>query len=471
MLSKSSGLSISYLNEIERGKKYPKTDKIVALARALDSSYDALVSLQLPPKLQRLGNLLTSNIISDLPLYLFGLDFGKMVEWMSNEPVKFSAFIGTITEIARTYDLQKEYFYFAALRSYQELHDNYFEELEEGVQFFIKKYKVDTLHLSYEFFENLLRQKFACHISYFSLETHPELTAIRYVFLPEKNRLLLHPRLNESQKAFIIGREITFNVLKAKERPTTSVMVQVPSFEHLINHFKASYCTAALLIPRERLLPDIEHWLAHRIWKADDFFELLAKYPVSAELFLFRLTNILPKFFNIKDLFLLRFQQNRDGGNEGYDLTKELHLSQDAPQSHSNETLLHYCRRWSALQSLQLLNTQQQQGSAAPAILVQRSVFLDSGNEYWCLSVARAMDPTPLLNSSVTIGLRIDEELAKKAAFVQDPHIQRVVVNQNCENCPLHDCQERVAPPTLYENNQQQLRLQAALLRLKDEQL
>ena len=34
-LSKLSGLSKSYLNEIENGKKYPKTDKILLLVRSI----------------------------------------------------------------------------------------------------------------------------------------------------------------------------------------------------------------------------------------------------------------------------------------------------------------------------------------------------------------------------------------------------------------------------------------------------
>ena len=34
-LSKVSGLSSSYLNEIEKGKKYPKVDKLLLLAKGL----------------------------------------------------------------------------------------------------------------------------------------------------------------------------------------------------------------------------------------------------------------------------------------------------------------------------------------------------------------------------------------------------------------------------------------------------
>ena len=39
-LSEKTKLAISYLHNIEKGKKYPKADKIMALADALDSDYN-----------------------------------------------------------------------------------------------------------------------------------------------------------------------------------------------------------------------------------------------------------------------------------------------------------------------------------------------------------------------------------------------------------------------------------------------
>ena len=39
-LAKLTNLSKSYLNEIEKGKKYPKTDKILLLCEHLETSYD-----------------------------------------------------------------------------------------------------------------------------------------------------------------------------------------------------------------------------------------------------------------------------------------------------------------------------------------------------------------------------------------------------------------------------------------------
>ena len=43
-LAKITGLSGSYLNEIEKGKKYPKTDKLRILSEGLEVSYEELTS-------------------------------------------------------------------------------------------------------------------------------------------------------------------------------------------------------------------------------------------------------------------------------------------------------------------------------------------------------------------------------------------------------------------------------------------
>ena len=48
-----------------------------------------------------------------------------------------NAFISTIFEIARNYEMRQEDLFLAALRSFQEMHDNYFEDLEQDVRAFV----------------------------------------------------------------------------------------------------------------------------------------------------------------------------------------------------------------------------------------------------------------------------------------------------------------------------------------------
>ncbi|HAI75702.1 MAG TPA: XRE family transcriptional regulator, partial [Microscillaceae bacterium] len=72
-VAQKAGISVSYLNEIEKGKKYPKANKIAALATALQVSYDWLVSLQLNQKLAPLAEIINSDILASLPLEMFGI--------------------------------------------------------------------------------------------------------------------------------------------------------------------------------------------------------------------------------------------------------------------------------------------------------------------------------------------------------------------------------------------------------------
>ena len=73
-LKEKTGLSISYLSEIENGKKYPKGDNIMLLSTALEVSYDELVSLKVPTKLKPIVDLIQSDFFKAFPLQEFGLD-------------------------------------------------------------------------------------------------------------------------------------------------------------------------------------------------------------------------------------------------------------------------------------------------------------------------------------------------------------------------------------------------------------
>ena len=57
-LAEQTGMSLSYVHDIETGKKFPKADKILSLAKILGVDYDYLVSLRANKKLQPIIDLL-----------------------------------------------------------------------------------------------------------------------------------------------------------------------------------------------------------------------------------------------------------------------------------------------------------------------------------------------------------------------------------------------------------------------------
>ena len=104
------------------------------------------------------------------------------------------------------------------------------------------------------------------------------------------------PALSERQKKFILAREIGYQVLGLADRAMTSAPERVDSFEQVLNDFKASYFAGALLINRERLLVDIKEFFSLERWQPRRLREFLPKYEVTPEIFMYRLTEVLPQY-------------------------------------------------------------------------------------------------------------------------------------------------------------------------------
>ena len=133
-------LSPSYVTEIEKGRKYPRYDKILKMAEVLDKSYDELVSIKLSSSLAHLETALSSSMLRQFPFDEFGIEISDLVALLTRAPDKASALLHAILEIGRRYDMKEEHFLRAALRSFQEIQENYFQDLEDAAVTFTKQY-------------------------------------------------------------------------------------------------------------------------------------------------------------------------------------------------------------------------------------------------------------------------------------------------------------------------------------------
>ena len=455
-------MSMSYLNEIEKGKKFPKEDKIEVLAKALDVSVKELISENLSKNLAPLGDLLNSNFLNELPLDLFGIDFYKVVEIIAEAPTKVGAFISTLVELGRTYALREENFYYRALRAYQELHNNYFEDIENEADRFLATYHTNEHSpISAQKLNNILSENFNTDMVENGLAAFPELQHFRSVALPHQNKVLLNGLLNENQKTYQLAKELGFKYLGITERGIPGLKAQ--TFEEVLNNFKAAYFAVAILIPRERFVKDISTWFEKPSLDKDFLPNLLEKYQVSAET-LFQRFNVLPRFFGIEKLFFLRFVNNTN--NNEYEIDKELHLYH-RHQPHSNGLNEHYCRRWLAIGLIEDLFLPENKNNSM-LFDVQKSKYVASGEEYLCFTMARPSHPSLNRNVSVTIGLQIDAFLHKKIKFLNDSSISSQQVGVTCERCPVVDCKERVMPPVRLEERERRKKIQATLSKLAE---
>ncbi|MCB9276422.1 MAG: helix-turn-helix domain-containing protein [Lewinellaceae bacterium] len=461
-LSKESQLSVSYLNEIEKGKKYPKEDKIPSLAAALGTTREELVSLGLSKSMAPVGELLQSNFLNELPLDLFGIELSKVVEIIANAPVRVGAFISTLLELSRNYALKEENFYFGALRSYLELHNNYFEELEEAAVDFARSANLpDTRPVSADALKQVLEARYGYEVVEDGLKPFPDLGKLRSVYVPAEKKLLLNSKLSHIQRSFQFGKELGFQHLGLRERANTSSLLRGRNFEEVLNHSKAVYFSVALHIPRHTITEALQAFFEKERWDGEAFLGIMKKYEATPEMFYHRLTNILPRFFGMDKLFFLRFLH--DPATDTFEIDKELHLSR-RHHPHGNALSEHYCRRWVALSLLQDLHQLQQEGKFVDTIVrAQRSHYIGTEDEYLCLTIARPAYPTPNRNVSVTIGLLANEEARSKIAFFEDPAIQYREVNKTCERCAVTDCAERAAPPTVVLRREEWKHIQATL--------
>lgn len=442
-LANQSGLSKSYLNEIENGKKYPKHDKIIQISTTLGCTFEDLVSTKLDKNLAPFNEILQSDFFKEVPLELFGINKSNLISIISDAPKKVTAFINALIEISQNYNLGKERFYFAVLRSFQELYDNYFPEIEEKVQSFSKDYALETHHkISSEKLENILTEEFQYKIKPSDFSEFGVLDKLRSLFVPEKKLLLLNEKLDNEQKTFILAKEIGFIILNLKNRPNTYSWLDFGSFEEILNNFYASYFAGALLISKQKITEDIQQFLKKDQWNSEDFKNLIQNHTHSPETFYYRLTNILSTELGIKDSFYLCLVKKEN--SDKIQILKELHLNhQQAP--HANATNEHYCRRWVAIKNLDKL---QENESLTHA---QISHYKDLGLSYLVISTSQKNPFSDGSNRSYCLGILINQAILKKINFIKSPSLKTINVGVTCESCSIADCEVRQVPPIRLE--------------------
>jgi hypothetical protein len=239
----------------------------------------------------------------------------------------------------------------------------------------------------------------------------------------------------------------------------------VDSFDEVLNNFRASYFAGALFINRDLLVEDLERFFSRQRWRADAFLNIMERYDATPEMFLYRLSQLIPQYFGLQEMFYLRF--NNAVGNEQFVLTKELNMSR-VVVPHGMGLDEHYCRRWPSIQLLGEMAAHPRKRTKDGALVeAQRSHFVDTGTEFFVIAVARALALTENTNSSITLGFLVNDNFKQKVKFWDDPSIERVDVNETCERCSLSKsvCKDRVAAPSIFHKNELHKRTEQALQR------
>jgi hypothetical protein len=193
------------------------------------------------------------------------------------------------------------------------------------------------------------------------------------------------------------------------------------------------------MMHEEEVVKDLKKWLGQSKADEDFLLSLISKYGVTPEMLLQRVTNMLSQHFGINEFFFIRM--HTDETLSSFKMTKELHLArQHTP--HANAADEHYCRRWASVNILKRIRT----AKSSPMLFEhQISAYQDPPVSYYCFSIAEHYYRKSF--SSVTIGLLVNQNLLNAAKFLNDRTIKTRQVSTTCEQCPIIDCNERVAPP------------------------
>ena len=425
-LSEKTGISKSYLNEIEKGKKYPKPEKIDALAEALGTSYDNLVSLQLDKKLTPISSLVKTDLLSELPLDFFGVSSHDLLVLLSTAPVQFSAFVDAVIRIGREHDFKVESLYFSVLRSYQEMHDNYFPELETKAQELRKQLGI-TQHSSNiaDKLKGWLETKYNYSFDFDGFKDQPQLNKLRYLLIPGKRpKLLLNKKLSYTQQLFILSREVGFNALGVAKRPLTSSWIETLSFEHVLNNFRSYYLASALLLDERLFTKGLVDFTNKDRFTPPDVIRLMEQSHSNAEMFMLRITNLVPKYFRFPQLFFTRY--NHALKDNVITLTKALNGS-GLPQNVNSIGEDKACQRLVAYDTLTKFREAKQ---TKPICTVFKVQYEESHYQYLVISVAYPMLPSENLNCCISVGFLVNNRFISKTRFVNDPSIKEITVTK-----------------------------------------
>ncbi|MEM8932184.1 MAG: helix-turn-helix domain-containing protein [Acidobacteriota bacterium] len=458
-------LSVSYLSEIEKGRKYPKPDKLIQLSKALDIAYDDLVSPRVDDHLGPVRELFSSPFLREFPFHLFGIEPEQVVGLVTEVPSKAGALLRTFLEIGRSYDLQVEHFLFAALRSYQQLERNYFTEVEEAAeQFLDARGWRQRLSLREDELRRVLDREHGYVVDSETLGAHPDLADLRSVYVDgDPPRLLINGRLQPSQRAFALGRELGYAHLgrAGDERSQTSSALRVESFDQVIHDFEAAYFSGAILLQRDLLVEELGRFFAQERWSAAAFAAFLSRHDTTPETFFYRLSQILPHAFGFDTSFFVRFHHRPD--DDEFKLTKILNMT-PLPFPLNAEPGEHYCRLWPCLRRLRELGRRGEDPGLVVAA-AERSCFVEEGpdEEYLVFTLARPLSLSEGSNASVSVGFRLDDKARETVGFLEDPTIARRDVHFTCERCPLRDCRERAHPAVLLDAEARRVRREKSL--------
>lgn len=448
-LARRSGISPSYISELESGKKFPSDETLSALLDALGMRPSDVFR---PPGHARAWDGLMREFGTDL----FGFDATELSRLLSDAASSAAPMVRTWLEIGQTYSSRVESFLFAALRSYQRDHRNHFPDLEHAASDFRASVGIgdadappgsDNLESR---LESVLVRRFGIRVGRQELSPHPDLRSFRSVsFAGPDPVLYVNNDLLPSQRAFILAKEIGSVVLGVERRTTTSPWLGVDSFDQVLDNHRTSYFAGAVIMPEEAFTSRMTAFLARPTWAEARLVQLMNTFSATPEMFFYRLGQIAAQKLHLDEHFFMRLSMRTE-----VSVSKLFNMT-SLPIPKTLWTNEHFCRKWAG--DVMLRERAERRNHAysrssrlhAPTARAQRVHLVDDDVDLLILAMSRPLQLGESGDSAVVIGFPLRDSARSGIGFRSDPKVPRILAGITCERCSITDCAVRAAPPSL----------------------
>lgn len=442
-LSKISGLSRSYINDIEQGKKYPQADKMFALAQSFNISYDDLVSLKLDGEYAILNEMFLSNRLEEIPLSAFGLDEETLFQMFTKTPKKAQLLLNNIINLSLTQGLSRKNFLTSASLSYKETYSNHFEHVETEAQEFRKDFLQSNTKLDLNNLIIYLKEKY--NITTIDEPRLNNLFGVDSVLVNNKNILLLHPSSSYYERKSAILKEIYYRRKNIKKRMDYAPAVDYEDFNMVLNEMFAKNFALAALMNWNDFKTDLQKIFAQKSWPAELYNKIKIKYDVDDVMVIRRMGNLLKKEFGFNKYTITNIGKRKD--SDRYEFQLELKfLEHTRPyRKHRN-----FCRKGIAT-SIVRDNIKNPDSGKFHVQTVRLNV---NGFELVFFEITAYINSlVHQTDKSINLMVLMNDAVKEKIHFLNSlPAAHNGIV---CESCSLPDCEFRDSEPTIIKEQEE----------------
>jgi len=433
-LSKNLGISASYLNLIESGRRTITVPLLIKIGNELGLSLKDLTIESNKRLLSDVMEVLSNELFEDLDITNH-----DTTEFISNNPNIAKALLSlNDTYISLRDDTQNRLEALDIKSSVKERkssrlpveivsdflqeNKNYFDSLEKKAENIKQKIYIEEGHRTIG--HSLIQYLFNEHDTKVKVVTPEEDEKAIKRYDQKKNTLFLSEMLNYSSRNFHLAYQIAF--LEGEDDINKIININKISSKDVINLLKISllnYLASAILMPYNDFLVTAKKFRY-------DIELLMHHFATSFEQVAHRLTNLQkPKAEGIP----FHFVKTDNAGN----VSKRFSLSGIHIPRHGGA-----CPRWnvySAFSSPGKINTQ-----------ISR---MPDGKVYFCIARAfeKGIEKFGAIKSFVSIGLGCDVRYAKEITYSDGIDFQNkkleTPIGISCRICPRIDCEQRAFPP------------------------